>query len=168
MVATSLAVIVVVVLRLVAGCSSSFPPSLPFLLLLSSSSWQHRLPCFLPRILRQISAPESHSRLISILFSLSDLHSYSRTTIPQSVDTSWTPSLVPSRCPCLVDVVFFCSFILFFCCVFLLVVCVCVFFVVVFLGFKRKKTFSNEHSCVLCCAALLCVDCSSRSSGDAS
>ncbi|KAH8937988.1 hypothetical protein BDL97_16G058700 [Sphagnum fallax] len=97
MVATSLAVIVVVVLRLVAGCSSSFPPSLPFLLLLSSSSWQHRLPCFLPRILRQISAPESHSRLISILFSLSDLHSYSRTTIPQSVDTSWTPSLVPSQ-----------------------------------------------------------------------
>ncbi|CAK9219283.1 unnamed protein product [Sphagnum troendelagicum] len=87
MVATSLAVVVV---RLVAGCSS-------FASVSSSSSWQHRLPCFLPRILRQISAPESHSRLISTLFSLSDLHSYSRTTIPQSVDTSWTPSLVPSQ-----------------------------------------------------------------------
>ncbi|CAK9264138.1 unnamed protein product, partial [Sphagnum jensenii] len=94
MVATSLAV-VVVVLRLFAGCSSSFPPSLPFLLLLLLGSIV--FPVLLPRILRQISAPESHSRVISTLFSLSDLHSYSRTTIPQSVDTSWTPSLVPSQ-----------------------------------------------------------------------
>jgi hypothetical protein len=163
MVATSLAV-VVVVLRLFAGCSSSFPPSLPFLLLLLLGSIV--FPVLLPRILRQISAPESHSRVISTLFSLSDLHSYSRTTIPQSVDTSWTPSLVPSRCPCLVDVVFFCSFILFFCCVFLLVVCVCFFLLLFFWGLRGRRR--SQTNTVACCAVLLFVDCSSRSSGDAS